>query len=90
MSDIRGEPGATADQLPPIKLLFDQNLSDRLPSLIPDVSRRSPCPQLRDAAAGRRCRVGLRQTEWFTITSKDADFHHSKLRARGAAARDLA
>ena len=37
MSDLRGQPGAPAHDLSPIKLLFDQNLTHRLVPALADV-----------------------------------------------------
>jgi predicted nuclease of predicted toxin-antitoxin system len=77
MPEFRGQQGATSHEPPPVKLLFDQNLSHWLPSMVADVY----------PGAGHVRDFGMERADdddvWdfagnggFTITSKDSDFHH--------------
>jgi predicted nuclease of predicted toxin-antitoxin system len=84
MSDVRSEPGTSAHDLPPLKLLYDENLSPALvramASVFPDSShvRDQGLEHSDDEHLWERAK-----TEHFIIVSKDADFHHLSF-ARGA------
>lgn len=84
MSDVRGQPGGPAHELPPIKLLFDQNLSHRLPPAVADVY--PDAAHVRDFSLERAeddVVWNFAKSNGFTIVSKDTDFHHLSF-ARGA------
>ena len=77
MPAVRGEQGTAVDQFPPIKLLFDQNLSYRLPQMLSDVY--PGAAHVRDFSLERaddEAVWSFAQSDGFTIVSKDSDFHH--------------
>lgn len=77
MSDLRGQSGTPADGSAPVRLLFDQNLSHKLPAMLADVYpgsthvREIGMSQVDDADIWECAKLND-----FTIVSKDLDFHH--------------